>query len=698
MPLTLSQPRLWRVLVFIAVPLASFLSFSVQPVVGKYLVPWHGGSASTWIGTMLFFQTALVGGYLWAYWIGARTLRIQVVTTVALAIIAAVVTLLPPPRLLDNAGMGEVLLSLTVAMLPAMVLLFGVGLLLQAWIARLHGRIPYYLYSVSNAGSLCALVIYPIWIEPNVGLGLQSIVWRSLLVILAIVVVAIALGLRGQQSTSAALPDETEEDDAPALRKLAWLGLSALTCVCMLGATRHLSAEIGSNPLSWIIPLGLYLASFSIAFSGWWRESASLVCLSALGVSVTGFLLLKGVRAEPVAGWIAFWLIAVVGTTCLFGNGLLYALRPRRRFLQYYVVIGVGGVIGGMFSSLSAPNLFSRDFEFLGSALLLLIAGVLHLVGGRNRLRLAVAAAVVSAPFIGTAWVQIGAESTKLRRVHHVRNLYGHLQVVQSPGQVILLSETTTHGSQQISPESARRRPTLYYIESSGVGTVLSNLQKTKPQVAVGVVGLGAGTLATYARSEDTFTFWDLDPKVIWVAQTAFSYLADARGKMVLVEDDGRKAIEKSREAFDLIVIDAFSGDSIPAHLLTIEAFEAYLPRLAEREGVLLIHASNRHIELYPVIAANARALGWEALRVHTAVSRAGEERDLHPSASNYIVVHRAEARATVDAWFAAENPDERVARTLTRVSEGGAQSPVWTDDRNSILDALNWKRYFDAN
>jgi spermidine synthase len=513
------------------------------------------------------------------------------------------------------------------------------------------------------------------------------------------VVVALALGLRRQREAIAAAPNERDEtENVAATRKLAWLGLSALTCICMLGATRHLSSEIGSNPLSWIIPLGLYLASFSIAFTGWWREGASLICLAALGISLTGFVLLKGVSAEPISGWIAVWLISIVATACLLGNGLLYSLRPQRQFLQYYVVIGVGGMVGGMFSSLTAPNLFSRDYEFLASALLLLIAGLGHLVGAQNRSRLAVASVVIAAPFVGIVELQISGETTKLRRVHHVRNLYGHIQVIQNPSQVVLRSETTTHGGQQIQPESARQRPTLYYIESSGVGTVLRNLQEAKPQLNVGVVGLGAGTLAAYARAEDAFTFWDIDPKVIWVAQTAFSYLADARGKVAVVEDDGRKAIETSRDAFDLLVIDAFSGDSIPAHLLTVEAFEAYLPRLTERDGVLLIHASNRHIELFPVIAANARSLGWEALRVHTAVSVAGRERDFHPSASNYVVVHRPEARAVVDAWFAGEEPDERVARTLTRISAGGAMSPVWSDDRNSILDALNWRRYFEAD
>lgn len=674
-------------MILAAVPLASFLSFSVQPLVGKYLVPWHGGSASTWIATMLFFQTALVLGYLWAFWLGGKPPALQSRVTIALAAVAAVATLLPPPRLLTGAGSIDVLLSLAVALLPALVLLFSTGLLLQRWLQRAHGEVPYYLYAVSNLGSLGALAAYPFWIEPLVGLGVQTLVWRGGLVALVVLLIVIAWRVRGAAASDESAPAEAEQ--IPTARKLSWLWLSALTCTCMLGATQHLSAEIGSNPMSWIIPLGIYLASFSVTFTGWWREGATSVCLAVLAVSLTGFMLLKGVAPEPIMGWPALWLILVVAAASCVGTGSLYALRPRREFLQFYVVLGVGGVVGGLFSSLSAPNLLPRNYEFIGAAALLLATGLVRLVQPAGRLRAAVAAVIVLAPVVGVVWTQESAEADTDQTVYHWRNTYGHVHLIQRPALVTLRSETTLHGAQVISTEAARRRPTAYYIESSGAGVVLERLQSARAALRVGVVGLGAGTLAAYSRTGDTFTFWDIDPKVFRLASVGFTYLQEARGTIELQRLDGRKGLEAPGAPYDLLVIDAFSGDAIPTHLLTLEAMRTYLDRLAVPGGLLLIHASNRYVDLLPVITRNARALGWEAFRVNTAVKHATAERDYYPARSAYVLVHPPARTAELEAWFPLSEDAGRVTRTLKRLAPDAPRLVLWTDDRHSIRDVL---------
>lgn len=691
--LTPRQIQLWRWLVLAIVPLASFLSFAIQPVVGKILVPWHGGAASTWIGAMLFFQFALLLGYLWAYRLAACESRTQVRVTALLAVVAAAATLLPPPRLLENGGMAEVLLSLSVGLLPAMVLLFSTGTLLHVWLKRIHGEVPYFLYGVSNMGSLAALGVYPFWIEPHVGVGVQVALWRVLLVLLAAALVIIALGYGRLPATGVA---NDQKERVSGTRKIGWLAISALTCVCMLGATRYLAAEIGSNPLSWIGPLGIYLATFSLAFSGWWRGWMTQLSVALLAVGLAGFVLLKGVTAAPLTGWIAGWLALVTVAACAFGHGFLYALRPRRTFLSYYVVIAVGGVLGGFFSSLSAPNLLPRNYEFLAAAAALLALGVASIGGVVSLGRLSVGVAVAFAPVAGAAWIQQRSETTKFQRIHDVRNIYGHVQVIQQPGLIWMRSETTSHGAQIVQPESARHRPTMYYGESSAVGRVLQRVQGRSAPMSVGVIGLGAGTLAAYSRPGDTYVFWDLDPKILWLARTAFSFVKDAAGEVILIEADGRRGLETTNSRFDVLVVDAFSGDSIPPHLLTKEAFQLYLDHLRDG-GLLVIHASNRYVGLLPVISSAAAAFGWEALQVETAVARAAEDMDLHPSKSSYVVVHRPEDRAEVESWFPTEEDGKRVTRELERLLPGDPALIHWSDDRHSITDVFAAKRYLFA-
>lgn len=679
---------------FAAVPLAAFLSFSVQPLMGKFLVPWHGGSASTWVGAMVYFQIALLLGYLWAAWWLRRSLAAQVRATVGLAGGAMLATWLPPPRLGLPVGLVEVIGSLAVASLPAMVLCFSTSLLLHGWLRRHEQEVPYHLYAISNLGSLGGLAAYPFLIERFSPLGVQAWAWRGLLVLLGGLLIAVALHLRrhpGAEPPSG----ELAREPLPPGRAWGWFGLSALAVVGMIATTQQLSAEIGSNPLSWLLPLGLYLGGFALTFTGWWPPVMTQLATAALAVCLGGYTLTKGVGAGVVAGWTALWLVGLTAFTGLSAHGQLYATRPRRDFTRFYLLIALGGLSGGLFATVVAPLLFARHLELIGSATLVLALGLVALVAERPRVVRVAILALICLPVAFQVHRQISRESDASTQVIPRRNLYGRIDLTLQPWRITLSHETTIHGVQLIESPAARRRPTLYYTESTPIGIAISELQLARETVEIGVIGLGAGTVATYAREGDGMVFWDIDPKVFEVANEAFTFLRDSEGDITLVQADGRQGLAAWRGQFDLILVDAFSGDSVPPHLLTEQALALYFDRLVPEGGLVLIHASNRYADLFPVIAAGARRLGYEALSVTTDILHATAERDAVPSSTTYILLHRPDWADRVEDWFPfVEDHDNRVLRRLRRLHPED-EPPRWTDDRHSILDVLRIRDVF---
>ena len=609
-----------------AVSLASFLSFSVQPLVGKLLLPAQGGAASTWLGTMLFFQIALLLGYGWSVWLLRRRPLVQVGAMAGLALVALLGTRLPWVQEGSWTGLGGILVTLVVATLPAMVLLFSTGPLMHGWLRGRGQPVPYHLYALSNAGSLAAVLLYPFLIERRIGLADQMFFWHGFLAVLAGL-----LGLAGLlflRTTAPAPLHEEAAEPIPARSIAAWLGLSAATCIGMLGATHHLAAEIGSTPLAWVGPFGAFLLSFLVTFSGLWQPRFTLACLGWLAVSLTGFLLTKGVGNATVDGWAAFWLLSLTAAGSFFGNGLLYETRPAQRFAFFYLVLAAGGVLGGLFASVGAPFFFLRPSEFLVVSCLLLLLGLLRLLERRNGLTVAIASLIVVAPVLGLVWKQTADEATGALRIRRFRNIYGYSLVRFQEQALILSSETTTHGTQIVRDAEARRRPTFYYSESSGAGRIIEETRNANPSMHLGVIGLGAGTLAAYGRPADQIDFWDIDPKAVRIAREFFTFLADSPAKISIIQTDGRKGLEQSKSDFDLLVVDAFCGDAIPAHLLTREAFATYFQRLEKRQGLLIVHASNRYSTVFPIIAATARSLGWSAVNVLTEITGPAAARD----------------------------------------------------------------------
>ena len=487
-------------------------------------------------------------------------------------------------------------------------------------------------------------------------------------------------------------PPEPAEPLSPGSVAL-WLGLSALTCTGMLAATTHLAAEIGSNPIAWVGPFGLYLFSFMVTFSGRWQRWMTIAATIALAISLSAYMAYKGFRGVTVNHYTAWWLLALTASGSFVGNALLHSVRPAQRFERFYLVLAAGGVIGGLLSSTIIPYVINRPVEFTLVSAVLLATGLIWLTARRVTGAAVVIACLVIVPVLGVGIAQAHRESELFGTMRHYRDLYGH----------ILVQPDSRSGSQLTMNDAARRRPTLYFTESSGGGRTLERLQAVRPEMRVGVIGLGAGTLAAYARRGDTYDFWDIDPKSIRVAKEHFTFVAEAAGKINLIRRDGRKALEESRENYDVLVLDAFTGDGVPSHLLTREAMAIYMRRLSTKNGLLLVHCSSRYSRYFPVIEATARSLNFTAVDVHTEIKRdvtePGKERDWDPTPTEYVIITKPEQAKDVASWFLDEEDNGRVKHTVnTLTSPLVHYDLIWSDDRNADIDVLNLGRFLFEN
>lgn len=694
------------ILMTCAVPLAAMLSFAVQPMMGKRLLPIYGGSAGTWLGTMVYFQMALLLGYGWAAWLLGRSARFQRRATLGLAVLAIVTFRLPG---LDSAAGGilRVVWILGLHSLPAILLLFSVSPLMHGWLKRRGEPVPYYLYAISNFGSLIGLVSYPFLIEPTIGLVAQRwIIHAGIVLLTALIGGAVELGRDVDEDKgagaeiAAGVPQDREVTSLQT--QLSWVGLSLLTCVCMLGATDLLAAELGSSPLVWVGPFGAYLLSFTVVFSGKWRDGMTTAATMSLIVGLTGFMFCKGPTSVPLAGAGFLFLILVVMSACLIGNALLYRLRPAVRFDRYYLALAGGGVAGGLLISLVLPYVLALPAEFMAASALLLLGAVVVLVARREPRAQLMAALLTIGPLTGL-WLRMLVLDGLNMEMQHIRNEYGHVLVRTSStndqSRVELVSASTVHGTQLHVDRVSARRPTQYYTESGAAGRTILQLGGSRPAMRIGVIGLGSGTLAAYGRPGDEMRFWDIDPKVIRIANSTFTYLKDSPAKVEVIAGDGRRGLAASTDDYDLIVVDAFSGDSVPPHLVTVEALQTYFARLEARKGALVIHVSGRYGNPFPVLLNTALAAGRPAIGVTTHIAAAGANADWDPSDTAYVIVPPAALRAVFKSVFPEAEDNGRVTRIISIQTATVAEpNLVWTDDRHAAIDMidlrvfLNWK------
>jgi len=565
---------------------------------------------------MLFFQVVLLTGYAYSYLL-TRHLSRRAQGLVHTAFLAASLLLLPvgritvPPKLDPEPA---ILLTLaTVVGLPYF-LLSTTSPLLQSWYASARvGPFPYRLFAVSNAASLAALLSYPIVIEPMAAVSVQLSWWSAGYA--AVAVLSIVLAIRSEP----AKPVVKSPMPAPWL----WLALAACAGALWLAIANHLSQEVAAVPFLWILPLSLYLLSFILCFDvrPWYRPTLFRILLPLAWIAMCWRLALPG----NLAGELAVWPLALL-ICCIFCHGELARTKPdpEQGLTFFYLMVAFGGALGAVFVAIVAPHIFNRYLEVPVAITACILLG-LALVFGHTTRRLFRFTAVAALAF-GFATFYRGAQG----EIVQVRNFYGALQITELAGVRSLYNGRTLHGEEWLSaPLSAK--PTTYYGPESGVGQLLS---KAGPPRRVAIIGLGVGTLATYGRPHDVFRFYEINPTVVQIATQYFQFLVASQASMTVITGDGRLALAREPQpGFDVVVLDAFSDDSIPVHLLTREAFQLYFQHLRSG-GTLAVHLTNRYLDLAPLVAAAAGEWGKRTALVHNPADPAR-----HISAADWAIV-----------------------------------------------------------
>lgn len=669
----------------VAIFLSSSLLFLLEPVAGKRILPLLGGSAAVWTACLVFFQCALLAGYASAHWLATRTRRGLQITAYAGLIVASVGQL----ALTANAELRADPFTPIVSVLWLLTMLIGLPFLtlsmtsplLQSWYARSAaapgagtGPRPYRLFAISNAGSLIALVLYPWLVEPRFSLRLQVLALACGVALLAAVVALLVRGLprwalpapeapqSGVRTTSAA-PDTVRT-------RAVWVLLAASASFLLSAVTIHLSENVATFPLLWIIPLVAYLLSFVVAFSELRLPRKGLATLGAAGVVAAIDVMSEGElhTSVPMAVVTFCGMLFVVS---LFCHAELYRRRPpASRLTAFYLYVAGGGALGALAVGIGAPTLLSGNYElFIGLALAAAIALLAGWdLGWAARL---VWAVMLVAPCVLLAKRVVGDRANLLL---HERNFYGTLKVTQvywrdyeAPAR-ILYHGLIEHG-EQVFRVDLRRQPTSYYGHPSGVGLALDLCCGDRPR-RIGVIGLGTGTIAAYGRPGDVIRFYDINPAVEPIARNTFAYLRDSPARIDVVTGDARVSLShEAPQRYDVLVVDAFSGDAIPIHLITTEALALYRRHLAPG-GIIAFHVSNRYLDLPPVVQELADSAHMRTAYISTDDDFA---HDLY--GADWVLV-------TTNADFLAGARVARARKTI-RVRPG---LRLWTDDYNSLL------------
>jgi len=604
--------------------LGAFLLFQVQPLIGKFILPWFGGATSVWTTCLLFFQIVLLGGYLYAHGLTRiKTPSLQVMIHLVVVIAALLFLPIAPGERWKPSDASDPtwrILGLLLASLGAPYLvLSATSPLLQAWFYRaLPGVSPYRLYALSNVGSLVALISFPFLFEPLFSRKALSTIWSGTFILFAITLAGCGLAIwRLRRESRSDRDREPVVDDARPLadrpHHLMWILFPAAGTIMLMATTNKICQDVAVVPFLWVVPLALYLLSFIIAFDNprWYSRTAWLTALALFSAAVCIVLFMA--PYPPLVVQIgAFCCLLFV--YCMVCHGEVYRLKPHpSQLTAFYLCIAFGGAMGGIFVGLTAPLIFNNYLEFHVGMLLApaLLAFQLQREGRHVLWKLAAFATLI----LGLVLLE---HIDKLNKdvVARTRNFYGVLRVLEYASHEPrahskrMNSGDITHGEQFVDPVLATL-PTTYYVEPSGVGRALLSIPPGNRRI--GTIGLGVGTVAAYSHAGDTFRFYEINPECVRLAETQFTYLSRATGQVQVVLGDARLSMEREApQQYDLLILDAFSGDAIPVHLLTREAFKIYLRHLKPRGG-LAVHITNRHLNLVPVVRqlAEDHSLKW---------------------------------------------------------------------------------------
>ena len=621
--------------------LSAFLLFEVQPMIGKIVLPWFGGAAAVWSTCILFFQAALLAGYLYAHTVTKylRPRKQAMLHVGLLAVSLAVLPILPSPFWKpSHAGDPSlrILLLLTSTIGLPYMLLSTTSPLLQSWyVSTRPGTVPYRFFALSNLGSLLALVSFPALVEPQLTTHLQAYSWSWAYAAFVLVCGTVAWTVLRASSTAAVSPGDPGNDpaaDAPADEPppawgmlVLWAALAACASTMLLATTTHLSQNVAPIPLLWVIPLGVYLLSFILCFE---REKiyhrAVFLPLLALSTGAMAYAMFTN-EGNANLRWAIPVFVVGLFVCCMVCHGELTRLKPDPKHLtSFYLMVSVGGALGGVFVAIVAPHLFHTYFELplsvvscAGLATLVLVVSEQHWKSRIPVRAVQLAMASLTVGLIGYLGNQKVMDDR--RYALSVRDYYGVSRVIDVQGKGTTAVRKLIHGTidhgEQLTNLPYRRVATTYYGADSGLGRAIRYFRKS-PNIRVGMIGLGAGVTASYCRQGDFYGFYEINPLAFNIATTWFTFLQDCPGDHQVFLGDARLMLEsQSQENYDVLGVDAFTSDAIPVHLLTREAFAVYFHHL-KPNGILAVHVSNRYLNLAPVVARNAIDLNKSTIKV----------------------------------------------------------------------------------
>jgi hypothetical protein len=695
--MAMATPTLRKTLFCLAIFSAAFMSFLIEPLIGKLATPKLGSAAAVWSVILMFFQIALLLGYTLTYGLSKLPEKMQAGIYILLVCTSLFFLRFPTELEWQHINLADPTIGLVLVLFASIglpvVALYTVSGTIQHYCGISGWRNPYVLFSLSNLACLSSLLAFPFLIEPNFSLSSICSGWivgsASALALTCLASASVYKMLNKVTRTSNDRPDEAEptppavsQEERQTLSLSSFLictALSALGCITLISYTAYVTADVAPVPLLWIVPLCIYLSTFIICFKDNTYYNREFFAL----VSPALWIIEPLLKTNAIANLAL--VMAVVLCFCMMFHGELALRKPHHKHLTaYYLAIAIGGAVGGIFENFVAPAIFSSNMEIglLGVCVVALSAFTLF------RRCASINKVWVSLTYAGITIVMASVVGLEfyLRFVYSPdtlllsRNFYGCLKVVKSrfpdaSERIVLIHGNTTHGS-QFTDEARKDVPTTYYSKTTACGAVFPALRKLHGDKAlnVGIIGLGAGTLATYGQNQDKFTFYEIDGRVETIARKYFTYLDRSHAKINVLTGDARKTMEQQpAQAYDLLIIDAFCGDSVPTHLLTREAFQIYCKHL-KPDGVMLFHCSNRYLNLPAVIANVADSFSLPGLII------AGKE-------AIYTVVCRQtsmEAPIIQSAHYI--NPD----LTTQRVSPS-KQIGVWTDDYVSLLPVMKY-------
>ena len=673
-----------RVAQFCTIFLGAFLIFQIQPIVGKIVTPRFGGTSAVWTCCLLFFQLVLLAGYLFTYVLSNFSPRKQAIVYGSCFLVSICLFSVKEPAAWEVGDASQPVLSLITILSKNLfaqcLLLSSVSGMIQLWYRLSSLGSPYWLYALSNVGSLGALISYPLLIEPNLKLDTTIGIWNGAYVFTGVLILASAVYVffKGDTREKEALALEGEASPPGAGHFILWCFLTAMTSAGLICYTQHLTQDIAPVPLLWVAPLVLFLLTYIICFA---KEE---YCKSRIYLLLSMILWIM----EPF-----LWQSIELNTACILAYVFCFSMalhselvksKPKPKYLAvFYLCTAIGGALGGLMENLLAPQLLN----FFGEKILfflVLVVLFLH-ASTRSWIEFDIKSGVkLKSPpgkikfALGTFFIlciSILGMMIADRMIHpdpavivRMRDFYGCVSVEKTEDSTSLIHGKVVHGT-QLNTAGKEMEPTRYFASNQGFNYALKMVRERFANMKCAVLGLGAGTIACYSKEGDKFVYYEIDPNVIDIARRYFTFLKLSPADNEVILGDGRIVLERSEDKFDLLVMDAFNGNAVPVHLLTVQAFEGYLKHL-NPNGFILVNISNRHVNLEPVLGNLAKKFSLQATTL------ASKE-------STWVLI----SRQPYEAEKYREEP--RYQHLRVEATKPNDKLEAWTDDYSNVMSVL---------